>query len=622
MFVIDVIPFSKLAPTQSLSYRSREDLPVGTLVEITLRRRKTLGMVHRCASVREEKSVLKRASFTLLHSVKADAGMLPKPLVEAAQDIARYHATTVGAVLSTLFSEYIRTESFPPVHLAKRTSPTYEKMYIEESLYERVEEYKKRITTHASKGEAVLIVVPTLAEVAFWKKHLASFSPVILSGALSGTKKAQALTAAQTSSGLIISTPSFAWTPIENLRHIAIERVGAGGYRLQKRPYLDMRKALEALARARALPISYGDYPLPLEYRNPKSKSFSQETLSSVSVYDARAEKPELAPQQQRQETKEIWKAVPEKLLVEIKKAIEVGGRVCVLAVRKGYAPVVVCRDCGESLRDERGATLSFSVQNKERVLRSNDGYTIRTANAVCSQCGSWNLLPLGVGVERVVEELALRFPSTPIVEFIPELITKKSLLQERLVGATQQGVLVVGTEAMIPHLLTLQEKPHTFFSLALVASADSLLALPFWRSRERLIRLVLLLSSSATRTIVATRRPMDASIKALTSGGETFIEEETATRKVVQYPPYGTLLVFSIRGIHRYIEEGDKLVRMLLGERKVFIPDDRILSPTLRIRTLVVKLSRDDWPDSGLSERIAGLPPYIRVLIDPESFF
>ena len=80
--------------------------------------------------------------------------------------------------------------------------------------------------------------------------------------------------------------------------------------------------------------------------------------------------------------------------------------------------------------------------------------------------------------------------------------------------------------------------------SLAAIASADSLLALPFWRARERFVRLGLLLTSIAPRALIATRLPDDAAVKTLRDPKDTsFFDEESSLRKALGYPPYGTLI-------------------------------------------------------------------------------
>src|SRR5581483_7613142 len=101
-------------------------------------------------------------------------------------------------------------------------------------------------------------------------------------------------------SGLIICTPSFSWLPLTSLSHIIIERISAGSYRAPKRPYLDYRVALTELARARSLPLTYGDYPLPLEYR-PEPAAALSATTGTVSVIDVRSARKE----------DEAWSAVP-----------------------------------------------------------------------------------------------------------------------------------------------------------------------------------------------------------------------------------------------------------------------------------------------------------------------
>ena len=102
MFVLEIIPFSRTAPQAPLSYRSVADLSPGTLVSIPLRKKTVLGLVVGSTPVLEAKSALKQASFSLSKSTDLAQGKLPSTVIEAAKNIALYHATTLGAVLSSL----------------------------------------------------------------------------------------------------------------------------------------------------------------------------------------------------------------------------------------------------------------------------------------------------------------------------------------------------------------------------------------------------------------------------------------------------------------------------------------------------------------------------------------
>jgi primosomal protein N' len=633
MYVVEIIPLSRTAPAAPLSYRSASKLAPGTLVSVPLRRKVVPGLVVDCIPVREAKFALKAASFSLSKSTDLHQGKLPEALLEAARNVALYHATTLGAVLSALLVPVISEASAAfktTLKKKKKDTSTFNVEHIEAPFLVRVEQYKKFLD---ASDEATLLVVPTQTEADDWAATLKKYSPVVLSGKLSAKRREAVLGAAPQSRGLVIATPGFVWVPIEDLGRIIIERMSAGGYSFPKRPYIDARYALTELARARNIPIAYGDYPLPLEYRAAPAAPLGIVAINPIAastpieILDVRTPAKENLP---HTETKTTWQAIPNQLLVAIKKVLDDGGRVAVLAVRKGYSPSVVCGDCGTAVTDDQGRTLSFATvhrgetsMNSGRVFRSSDGSTIQSADTFCKTCGGWNLKPLGIGVERVEEELRKAFPNTPLVR-ITEDSRKSASLKKVREEVMQPGTLIIGTELMLPFL-----SPSTPVELGVIASADSLLALPFWRSRERFVRIGRMLAERAERAIIATRRPEDAALSALQDPHDaTFWKEETGLRKILHYPPFGTLIVFHAEGSPARISDARAAIKAACAPyTPLELPSsrshlDKNRGETLMKGTLVLQLPANVWPDKTLSERLAHLSPAIRIHIDSETFW
>jgi primosomal protein N' (replication factor Y) len=524
-------------------------------------------------------------------------GRGPPPLLQAAKAIASWHATTLGSVLAALLVPVLSSEL--PERLSKGNG--FKEAHIEAPQLGRIHGYKKLI----AQGPT-LLVVPTIIEAKSLAKELKAYAPLVITSALSPKKREEALQSAPHWDGLVITTPSFSFVPIIKLRHIIIERVSAGSYALPKRPYIDVRTALIELAKARSIFITLGDYPLPLEYR-PKPDAVLKEVPSAkIKVIDAREAIGE----------NEKWSALPNVVQEAIQKILDKKGVVAVLAVRRGYAPSVVCRDCGTTVTDEYGRTLSFSMEKGERVFRSAGGETVQSAKVFCKHCGSWNLLPLGVGVERVAEELAKAFPGIPLVRVDADSLSSKTARE--IATSSEGGKIIVGTELMIPYL-----SPGAPISLAVVASADSLLALPFWRARERFVRVGLMLAERSEKLLVVTRKPDDISLTAIAnSASSEFWKEETRLRKLLHYPPYGTLIVFHAEGSLARIRETQKDIAEASAPHTLLTLAERHISQNQYRGTSVLHLPNNEWPDGALSERLSQLPPFVRVHIDSETFW
>ncbi|MBP6860397.1 MAG: hypothetical protein KBC38_02455 [Candidatus Pacebacteria bacterium] len=605
MYVLEVLPLAKGPALGTLSYRSASDAPTGTLLKIPIRKRETLGVVLSSVPVAEAKATLKRATFALKGAHIHDVGRVPDAYMRAARELALLHATHEGAVLLALCGEYLLQgmKSFLP--------PTgFSDTRIENAYGKRIRAYEAAIRAAGHRGESTLLLVPTRIEAKRFAAMFAEIHPVVLTGE-EPTKRRENLLKKALDSSLVIATPGFAWLPLPSLGLIIVERIGAGTYMRERHPYLDMRFAAYAYAKARSIAFLTGDFPLPVSWRPDPALPIQSELPGSIHLIDAR-------PKEDQEHAREPFRALPEDALTRVRKALAASGRVAILATRRGYSPSVVCRDCGTSVKDAEGRTLSFAKAGGLPVFRSADGKTIRTADIHCTQCGGWNLLPLGIGIERVAEEIATAFPDAPQALFDAAVLRKKGAAERLMKRAMEPGTVLIGTESMLAYLDPLKPVYE-----GVIASSDSLLSLPFWNARERLVRLGLAFRERATHLTVLTRNPDDAAFAAIERAKDAaFWQEETVLRKRFLYPPFGRLLVMRAEGTPRALETVLPLIRKAFGTQAVTELPLRAVTQTRRALSVVAKIEATKWPDESLAERIAALPPSVRTYVDPESLW
>lgn len=605
MFVVDVIALSPTSPAAPLSYRSRERLTPGTVVSILLRKTPVHGIVVSSTEVKDAKATLKSASFALVKSVTRTDGILPGPLMRSAEAIASYHAVPLGSVLHAILSDAM-AKDLPRV---LNQGEGFHKDGLEFPKEVRFRKYRSLIEDERRSKRATLLVCPTIAELSFAKEYFADMSPTVLSGEVEAAERKVLIEEATASWGLVIASPSFSFVPIKALGRILIERPSAGTYRMPRRPNLDYAASLLLYAEARALPVALGDYPLPLEHRERPLIPLATEPKGSVEAIDVR-EKVQGA----------TWSALPESTLRRIKDALKNDGRIVVLAARKGYAPSVVCRDCGTTQRDPEGRAYSLATQGGKRVFRTADGKSVIGAKALCSHCGSWNLMPLGVAVERVAEELKAAFPDTPLKRFDTDSVRTDVQARKALKAFKDKRGILVGTESMLPWLSSADDLK---LSLAVVASMDSFLALPFWRARERFVRIGLMLRELAPHTIIHTRLTDDTALKTVLMPKEDgFFLEEATLRQALMYPPFGTLVAFHIEGgKKRLLEAKVSLIEAVMPRALSVLPERHVVKSTYRL-TALLHLPKGEWPNAELSARLQALPPFIKIAVDPESLW
>ena len=292
-----------------------------------------------------------------------------------------------------------------------------------------------------------------------------------------------------------------------------VERESARGYRALTRPYLDMRRAAESLAKETGTRLIVADFPLRAESRYRAENggeefariqmraSGSTETL----IIDAR--KTDGARGEKR-----IFTTLTEKTKKIIGEELSRGGRVVVFAARRGLSPLTVCNDCGTPVTDvETGTPMVLHKTVEGNVFISHRSGAELPAESSCRNCGGWNLVTLGIGIERVVEELAKSFPKAPL--FVLTTDTARSHPEAKKIAErffTTTGSVIAGTERMLPYLTEPVE-------LAIVASVDSLLSSSSLLPPQPSLSILFYLRERAeNKLIVETRKPDHAVMKAL----------------------------------------------------------------------------------------------------------
>lgn len=256
-------------------------------------------------------------------------------------------------------------------------------------------------------------------------------------------------------------------------------------------------------------------------------------------------------------------------LLDALRECISAGGQAILFLNRRGYAPYVLCTECGEPLRC-RYCSVSLTYHaDREVLLCHYCGYHLRSPQ-VCPSCGSKDLRPLGFGTERVARELREVLPGARVERMDSDALSGKRDYERVLKGLEEGRVnVVVGTQMVV--------KGHDFPGIRLVGVvlADNVLNLPDFRAAERTFQL---LSQAAGRTgrgsgggrvIIQTYLPEHYAVRAAAKGDyPSFFEEEIRRRKELLYPPFCrlALLRFSGRDEGRVREVARGVARDLEG--------------------------------------------------------
>jgi primosomal protein N' (replication factor Y) len=223
---------------------------------------------------------------------------------------------------------------------------------------------------------------------------------------------------------------------------------------------------------------------------------------------------------------------------------------------RKGYAPVLLCRDCGQAVRCPACA-VGWTFHKHTRVLRCPHCGLSGASPDHCPACAGTRLAPAGIGTEAVEEAVRMRFPTARVARLEQEGRTRKEATA--ILSLMQAGELdiLVGTQLLVTR------SPKPIASLIGFIYPDAALHLPDFRAAERAYhtsREVMALADPHdpdAAIVTQTHVPQHHVIRALARHEPAvFYESELSARATLGYPPFGHLIGLRVSGTREDLVE------------------------------------------------------------------
>jgi primosomal protein N' (replication factor Y) len=254
-----------------------------------------------------------------------------------------------------------------------------------------------------------------------------------------------------------------------------------------------------------------------------------------------------------------------------MEQTLEAGDQIILLRNRRGYAPVLLCRACGEDFRCE-DCGLPLTVHKRRRRLICHYCGEEHGVPSLCPECDEAALEAVGTGTERVEEQLRELLPGIAIDMLDADSRRRPggaaAVLERFRAGETR---ILVGTQMVA--------KGHHFPRVALagVLHADSYLGFPDFRAVERTYALLTQLAGRAGRgekpgrVVIQTFQPSHYAIQAaLHHDDRAYIEEEMRFRRTFHYPPFTRMI--HLLGRHKDQAKAESEMRRL-GQRLLAHP-------------------------------------------------
>jgi primosomal protein N' (replication factor Y) len=237
-----------------------------------------------------------------------------------------------------------------------------------------------------------------------------------------------------------------------------------------------------------------------------------------------------------------------------VRAALGAGGQVLVFRNRRGYAPVLLCHDCGWSAHCPRCSTaertVPMTVHAHGKRLQCHHCGTRRPAPPACPDCAGLALQPQGLGTERLEAELTERFPDVPVLRIDRASTQRRDALASMLGALGDRPGILVGTQMLA--------KGHDLarLTLVVVVGIDEGLFSADFRGPEKLAQLLVLVAGRAGRAerpgrvLLQTHHPGHPLLQVLVQGGyHAFAEAELAQREAAGFPPFAHLALLRAEG-------------------------------------------------------------------------
>lgn len=287
-------------------------------------------------------------------------------------------------------------------------------------------------------------------------------------------------------------------------------------------------------------------------------------------------------------------------LIAATEKALRRGEQVVFFKNRRGYAPVIVCNECGWTpVCDD--CSVNMTYHKGINTLKCHYCGKSNINSGKCGNCGSGNLQMKGYGTEKIEDEISLLFPEAR-VERMDLDTTRKKYSIDKIISRLEEGKtdILVGTQ-MISKGLDFED-----LTLVGILNIDNMLFFPDFRAGERCFQMIGQVSGRAGRrerqgkVVLQSIDPNNSIIlQAINHDYWAMYKNQLEERKEFLYPPFTRLVILYLRHQDRQILNSAS--QMLAKTLRTYL-DDSVLGPEYPViskvqkyfyMTILIKVSR-----------------------------
>ncbi len=408
----------------------------------------------------------------------------------------------------------------------------------------KTEVYLRAIEACLASGRNAMYLVPEIALTALLarnlRRRLGDGLAILHSSLGPGARFDEWRRARQGRARIVLGARSAVLAPLADLGLVVVDEEQDASYKQEDDPRYNARSL--ALVRAReagAVAILGSATPSAESYHGALAGRFHLLRLTRR-ILERPMARVRILDMRERFEATGREELISDPLRDAVRDRLGRGEQAILLLNRRGWSPFALCRACGATEQCRRCSVSLTWHRRESRMLCHYCGYW-RGRPVRCGTCGSDRIALTGAGTERLEDQLADLFPEARIARLDRDTARGRRAGTD-ILAAFERGEtnLLVGTQMVA--------KGHDFPGVTIVGviGADSVLAIPEFRSAERTFQLLTQVAGRSGRgvepgevLVQAWHCDHYAMQAALKQDYAHFYEKEIRFRRIMKYPPF-----------------------------------------------------------------------------------
>jgi len=413
----------------------------------------------------------------------------------------------------------------------------------------KTEIYLRAIASALEQGRQALVLVPEISLthqiVARLQSRFGDALAVLHSGLTASERLREWIRLQRAEVPIAVGARSALFAPLGDLGIIVIDEEHDGAYKNEEGFRYHARRIAELLAEEAGCPLLMGSATPSLELRHAAEQGeitrlrlprrIGGRPLPAVQLVDLAREKARAPRGRKLILTGPLRRAMS--------ATLQEGGQTILFLNRRGFSTRIFCFECGHAEHCKE-CDVALVYHAAEHQLRCHYCDATHTPPEFCTGCGAPDTALLGVGTERLEEEVRSFLPKSRIGRLDRDTARRRGHMEATLASLGRGELdILIGTQMVA--------KGHDFPGVQLVGviAADLGLHLPDFRAAERTFQLLTQVAGRAGRAgapgrvVVQTFVPDHYAIAPATQHDyESFYKTEIEHRAQLGYPPFGHL--------------------------------------------------------------------------------